>query len=72
MTKKYAVMSRKVLDALGIPDGKGNGFRVQPLTLQAGGTGSQPFFIETQEELDAFAARPDVYLMILKFIPYEG
>jgi hypothetical protein len=44
------------------------GFTVQCCTRENGGTGGDPFHFITREDLDAFAARPDVDLTFIRFI----
>jgi hypothetical protein len=48
------------------PEEQAKGFKVQPCTVQFGGTGGEPFYIATQKELDEFAARADVDLDIIE------
>src|SRR5688500_5830995 len=48
-----------------MPEEKEKGLKIQPWAPAFGGNGGEPFYLETQAELEAFAARPDVELTIL-------
>lgn len=54
------------LECWDTPEEKAKGYKVQPYTVEFGGTGGEPFYIQTQEDLDKFAARDDVDLDILQ------
>ena len=43
------------------------GYKIQPYTVQFGGTGDEPFYLRTWEDVETFAARPDVSLKIFQF-----
>jgi hypothetical protein len=49
------------------PEERAKGYKIQPYTVQFGGTGEQPFYIKTWPEVEAFAARPDVELHVYQF-----
>lgn len=49
------------------PEEKAKGYKVQPCTVEFGGTGGEPFYLKTRKELDEFAARSDVELDIVTF-----
>ncbi len=50
------------------PEEQAKGFKVQPYTVEFGGTGGEPFYIATRKELDEFAARADVDLGIIEIV----
>jgi hypothetical protein len=50
------------------PREKANGYKIQPCTREYGGTGGEPFYLATREELEAFQARPDVDLDIIEIV----
>lgn len=47
------------------------GYKIQPCMTTAGGTGGEPFYLATRDDLDAFAARPDVNLTIIRAFGQE-
>lgn len=58
--KKYmCVIGLELWDS---PEVQAKGYKVQPCTIEAGGTGGEPFYLKTRKELDEFAARADVDL----------
>ncbi len=62
-----AVKGKKYLCVIGLgfwdtPEEQAKGFKVQCCTIEAGGTGGEPFYLKTRKELDEFAARVDVDL----------
>jgi hypothetical protein len=59
-----------IADVLGIrtPEEQAKGFEIQCSPLEFGGTGGEPFYLATQAELDAFGAREDVHLDIVRFV----
>ena len=40
-------------------------YKIQPYTLDNGGTGADPFYLATWEDVEAFEARPDVDLFVI-------
>lgn len=44
---------------------KTKGWKVEPFTKEAGGTGGDPFYFTDLEELETFAAREDVDLLLI-------
>jgi hypothetical protein len=55
-------------DSLAADEEAEKGYKIQPLVKSAGGTGEAPFHLATWEEVEAFAARPDVELTILTIV----
>jgi hypothetical protein len=49
---------------------KAKGYKIQPCTREAGGTGGDPFYIATEAEFEKFAAREDIELDIIRIV-YE-
>lgn len=43
---------------------RAKGYKIQPYMQSAGGTGGEPFYLATVEEVDEFRKRPDVELSI--------
>ena len=41
------------------------GYKIQPFALANGGTGADPFYLATWEDVEAFEARPDVDLFVI-------
>jgi hypothetical protein len=62
--KYFCVMGLEFLES---PEVQAKGYKVQPCTVEAGGTGGEPFYIATKKELDEFAARPDVEMDVVNF-----
>jgi hypothetical protein len=60
------VISEGWAAGLDSPEERARGYKVQPYIRERGGTGGEPFYIQTREELDQFAARPDVELLIIR------
>jgi hypothetical protein len=72
LEKTHAPKKKKYLCVIGLecwdsPEEKAKGYKVQPCTVESGGTGGEPFYIATREDLDKFAARDDVDLDIIEF-----
>jgi hypothetical protein len=59
-----------IVDVLGIrtPEEQAKGFEIQCATVEWGGTGGEPFYLANQADLDAFGAREDVHLVIVRFV----
>jgi hypothetical protein len=49
------------------PEELAKGYKVQPMMASAGGTGGDPFYLATWDEVEAFAARPDVRLAVVRY-----
>lgn len=72
LEKTHAPKKKKYMCVIGLefwdtPEEKAKGYKVQPFTVESGGTGGEPFYIATREELDKFAARDDVDLDIIQY-----
>jgi len=67
--KKYLCV---IAEFFGTPEEKAKGFKVQCAPLEFGGTGGEPFYLATQADLDAFCAREDVHLDIVRFVDDDG
>ncbi len=44
------------------------GYKIQPCTRDFGGTNGEPFYLRTEAEVQAFGARPDVELKIIRIV----
>jgi hypothetical protein len=69
LEKRGAGKVKKYLCVIGLggwdsPEEQAKGYKVQPYAVEFGGTGGEPFYIATRKELDEFAARLDVELLI--------
>lgn len=53
------------------PEESAKGYKIQPFTTSQGGTGGAPFYLATREDLQAFAARPDVDLAVIEIGTHE-
>jgi len=52
------------------PEERAKGYKIQPLMAKAGGTGGGVFYLQTETDLNEFAARPDVNLVVIR-VGYE-
>ena len=53
------------------PEESARGYKIQPFIVASGGTGGAPFYLATREDLQAFAARPDVELAVIEIGRHE-
>jgi hypothetical protein len=49
------------------PEERAKGYKIQPCAKWAGGTGGEPFYLASWEDVEKFESRPDVELLIIEF-----
>ena len=49
------------------PEEIAKGYKIQPWSKAAGGTGEDVFYLPTWEAVEAFRTRPDVDLLIIRY-----